>query len=240
MLYRARAGERDRPGRMIDAAAVYAATLYPLLVWHARLPRRFAWFLQGDFVALPAVLETFARPLYVLALATYAAKALKDGRTNVGKHLVVVTTALTWYVGIVAFDSDFAFTVLNVFAHGIPYLILVAWYGAKRGAGGAPGLRPLLRHGPLAFAALVLGAVWAAAYAEELVWDRAIWHERAWLFGDGFRLGAAARAILVPLLAVPQITHYVVDGALWRRTNPFVRAAFRSDPGQGDASIDFS
>src|SRR5262249_46460944 len=35
LLYRARAGERDRLGRALDLGAVYAATVYPLLWWHA-------------------------------------------------------------------------------------------------------------------------------------------------------------------------------------------------------------
>ena len=52
-LYRARVGERGRAGWWIDAAAVYMATLYPLVYWHAHLPRRFWWFLPGDFAALP-------------------------------------------------------------------------------------------------------------------------------------------------------------------------------------------
>jgi hypothetical protein len=246
MLYRARAGEsrEARLGRFVDAAAIYAATLYPLVVWHARLPRRFAWFVEGDFWALPPGLAAWGTgaeralfPVYVVALAAYAARALvgharprRGFAGSVGKHLVVATTAITWYVGIVVFDSDYAFTVLNVFAHGIPYLVLVVWYAVQRGTAGAPGLRPLVARGPLALAALVVGAVWGIAYLEELVWDRAIWHERTWLFGEGWDVGLAARRLLVPLLAVPQITHYVLDGALWRRTNPHVRASFAAAP----------
>jgi hypothetical protein len=65
-------------------------------------------------------------------------------------------------------------------------------------------------------------SLWAIAYLEELVWDRAIWHDRAWLFGAGDGVGGAA-LIVVPLLAVPQLTHYVLDGFLWRRrANPRV------------------
>jgi hypothetical protein len=62
--------------------------------------------------------------------------------------------------------------------------------------------------------------LWAIAYLEELIWDRAIWHDRSWLFGTGFDAGGTA-LFLVPLLAVPQLTHYVLDGFLWRRrANP--------------------
>src|SRR5215210_1759525 len=42
-LYRARACESGRAGWVLDSAAVYMATLYPLAYWHAHLPRRFWW-----------------------------------------------------------------------------------------------------------------------------------------------------------------------------------------------------
>jgi hypothetical protein len=62
----------------------------------------------------------------------------------------------------------------------------------------------------------LLGAAWVIAYAEELLWDRAVWQERAWLFGEGWSL-RAWRGWLVPLLAAPQLTHYVLDGFIWKR-----------------------
>lgn len=68
--------------------------------------------------------------------------------------------------------------------------------------------------------AVFLATLWLIAYVEELVWDRAIWHDREWLFGGGLDAGGAA-AILVPLLATPQLAHYALDAFLWRRrSNP--------------------
>ncbi len=67
---------------------------------------------------------------------------------------------------------------------------------------------------------MFLATLWAIAYLEELIWDRAIWHDRSWLFGASIDVGRAAM-LLVPLLAVPQLTHYLLDGFLWRRrANP--------------------
>src|SRR5262249_15847911 len=45
-----------------------------------------------------------------------------------GKHVVAAATAACWYVGIVATNADYAFTVTNVFVHGVPYLALVYLY----------------------------------------------------------------------------------------------------------------
>ncbi|MSP15322.1 MAG: hypothetical protein EXR73_01705 [Myxococcales bacterium] len=219
-LYRARAGETR--GAWLDGAAIYAATLWPLLHWHGHLPRGFAWFLPGDFAAVPAALATATFPLYVALLAAYAARAvwqgLRDGAWHPGKHLVVVTTALLWHLGIVTFNSDYAFTVTNVFAHGIPYLALVFAYGRAR------GLAPF-RFGRAALPAF-LGLLFLVAYAEEFLWDRVLWHERAWLFGGAWNAGTL-ELWLVPLLALPQLTHYLLDGLIWRRRdNPLVAGMF--------------
>ena len=124
-----------------------------------------------------------------------------------------VTTAACWYAGIVATNSDFAFTVTNVLIHGIPYFALVYWYGRRRaGVEAGRGVWRLFARGP----APMLATLWAAAFIEELLWDKAIWHDRAWLFGASFDLGDL-RAVVVPLLALPQLTHYILDGFIWRR-----------------------
>ena len=216
-LYRGRCGEYDRAGHWLDAATIYAATLYPLAYWHAHLPRQFWWFLEDDFlVRVPAAAVDVLEPVYWLLLVVYAvrsARAWLAGRGNPGKDLVVVTTAVCWYVGIVAFNSDYAFTVTNVIIHGVPYLALVYASGRRRAAA-----RPDLAVGRVFAAGLVpfLVALWALAYVEEFVWHRAVWHERAWLFGHGWDVGPLAYA-LVPLLALPQIVHYVLDGFIWKR-----------------------
>ncbi|HEX2692339.1 MAG TPA: hypothetical protein VHN14_37285 [Kofleriaceae bacterium] len=226
MMYRARGGERDRAGRWLDGATVYAATLYPLIVWHTRLPRAFWWMKPGDFVAgLPAVTATVSGWIWAALLATYALRAVVAialRRPVVwGKHVVVASTAACWYAGIVASNADYAFTVTNVFIHGVPYLALVYLYAraASReptSRGGATARLIDRKRGLVVFCA----TLWAIAYLEELIWDRAIWHDRSWLFGAGIDVGRAAMW-LVPLLAVPQLTHYVLDGFLWRRrANP--------------------
>lgn len=210
MLYRARLGETT--GRLLDAATIYAATLYPLVWWHAHLPRQFWWFLPGDFGSLPAGLVELCRPLYWGLLVAYTLKSVAAwtrGKGNPGKDMVVVSTAVCWYVGIVALNSDYAFTVTNVLIHGIPYMALIYFYARRKGGGGTKlGVVPFLL------------TLWVLAYCEEMFWDRSLWHERSWLFGGGWEV-SGLHALLVPLLAVPQITHYVLDGFIWRRkTNP--------------------
>lgn len=211
MMYRARARETD--GKLVDVCAIYAATLWPLVYWHAHAPRRFDWFVPGDIVRAPTWIAAATFPLYVAALGAYALR--RAGRGNPGKDAVVATTAAAWLVGVVLFDSDYAFTVTNVFIHGIPYVALVYFYRRKKTE--REGARDLFSR-----IVFFVGLLWVIAYVEELAWDRSVWQERAWLFGEPWDVGRW-KAFVVPLLALPQVTHYVLDGFLWkRRSNPEV------------------
>jgi hypothetical protein len=194
--------------------------LYPLIWWHASLPRAFSWMKDGDFVGgLPASVIAQVRAIYVALLVLYLARATVTRPIAWGKHVVVAATVACWYVGIVATNSDYAFTVSNVFVHGIPYMVLVYLYAraAARERESAHGIAArLVKRGVLVF----LASLWLVAYLEELVWDRGLWHDREWLFGSSLSLGHGA-IVLAPLLAVPQLTHYILDGFLWRRNaNP--------------------
>jgi hypothetical protein len=226
MLYRARANETR--GKRVDAFAIYAATLWPLVYWHAHAPRRFDWFVPGDVVRAPTWIAAATFPLYVAALLAYAVRAFRAwraGRANPGKDAVVATTALAWLVGVVLFDSDYAFTVTNVFIHGIPYFALVYFYRRRK--------MDREHAAPDLFSRVVffVGLLWLIAYGEELLWDRSIWQERPWLFGQPWDVGAW-KGLLVPLLALPQTTHYVLDGFLWKRkSNPEVARMLKAAEG---------
>ena len=221
-LYRRKRAETANWTWWIDAAAVYLATVYPLAFWVTRLPRNFDWFVKGDFVAVPALVETVLFPIYVAALAAYFAKSiflyLRDGFLNIGKDIVVATTAVCWYVGIVVFNSDYAFTVTNVIIHGVPYFALIYFYARTRRETSGRVYRTLSQNW-----LIFLASLWAIAYIEELFWNRGVWHEHNWLFGGDWDW-QESKTYLVPLLALPQLTHYVLDGFIWRRkSNPNFR-----------------
>lgn len=214
-LYRRKLGEKGKLSFIIDSAAIYLASIYPLVFWMSNLPRNFQWFVENDFIALPSFLEKALFPVYVAALTAYFAKSLylyfAEGFINIGKDIVVATTALCWYVGIVLLNSDYAFTVTNVVIHGVPYFVLVYFY-ARWKSERANGFYRKLSSNWFTF----LATLWFLAYAEELFWHRAIWHERNWLFGQNWQL-EDWKTYIVPLLAIPQVSHYVLDGFIWRR-----------------------
>lgn len=219
-LYRRKRNETERWTWSIDAAAVYLASIYPLAFWMTRLPRNFEWFVQNDFVSIPTLVETVLFPIYVLALAAYFGKSIyqyfANGFLNVGKDIVVATTAVCWYVGIVFFNSDYAFTVTNVIIHGVPYFALIYVYARVRRESSGRVYKALSSNW-----IFFLATLWALAYVEELFWHRGVWHEKQWMFGADWDWSRNLRTFLVPLLALPQVTHYVLDGFIWRKkSNP--------------------
>ena len=216
-LYRAKLREKSRFSLFLDTAAIYLATVYPLAFWMTSLPRNFNWFVENDFFSLPQIVETVLFPIYVFALAAYFAKLFYQyftaGFLNIGKDIIVLTTAVCWYVGIVALNSDYAFTVTNVIIHGVPYFALIYFYAKSRREKANRFYRTISSNW-----LIFLTTLWALAYIEELLWNRGVWHEHEFLFGKSWSIDDW-KIYLVPLLAVPQLTHYILDGFVWRRKN---------------------
>jgi len=204
--------------RRLDAAAIYAATVGPALWWHANLPRPFWWFVEGDFLALPAWVGPWALGAHALVLAAWAGVTLyrrvaMKVLLQPGAWALLLATWIAWYGGIVWAKSDLAFTVMNVTLHGVPYLVFLFRYARGRAAETDEVRVSWQGMGVGAF----LGLLLALAFAEEFLWDTFVWRERPELFGDaGLELGAVALSIVVPLLSLPQVTHYVLDAMVWR------------------------
>lgn len=222
MIYRRADSPSPRWQLRIDQAVIYAAPLYPLLYWHTHLPRVFEWFVAGDFLTLPLWMDPLGKVVYALLLAAYVTK--EAWRTtqgvpfNVPRNLLLLGTAGSWYAGIVLFNGDLAFTAANVLAHGIPYMALVWIYGKKNTSSTHPRFIDCFFSKRLL--PLYLGIPLALAWAEEALWDGLVWRDHPTLFGWFHALPKFADpmilAWLVPLLALPQITHYLLDGFLWR------------------------
>lgn len=215
LLY-VRAGREETLDRRLTVAAIWAGTLGPVLHWHAHLPTRFTWFVQGDLIAgAPSWLGTIALWGQVPIWAAFLARRVqrrRQGHANPLLLALVVLPAINWHLGMVVFDDDRVFTITNVFFHGIPYFALV-WV-----AGGRERVATRLKNaGPPLLALAFYGLLVVLAVTEEALWDRLVWHDRAELFGSGtLELSTFATAFVVSLLTVPQATHYVLDRFIWR------------------------
>jgi hypothetical protein len=143
-----------------------------------------------------------------------------DKTLNIPKNLVLIGTATSWYFAIVYFNSDLVFTLINVVSHGVPYMALIWMYGAKKlQMPQLSGLQKLVfsTKGLLFFVLLLL----LFAFVEETLWDSLIWHDYPQYFNFtglwGTWLSPVSKALLVSMLTVPQVTHYLLDGFIWKQ-----------------------
>jgi len=245
VLYSRKEPESMKKFQWLDQAAIYMATIYPLLFWHTHL-RNFNWFVATDFVeGVPAVVGDIGLAVYAIVAAAYCIKeifmAVKGQglrSINIPKNLLLISTAFSWWACIVAVNSDVAFTITNVVSHGVPYMALVwLYHGAeaqkkksdkieaqdntndKKRASEASwqsGWRKLVISNVLIFFVFMALLAWL----EEGFWDGFIWREHLAVFAPFWglpRIGdAALLALLVPFLSLPQSTHYLLDGFIWR------------------------
>jgi hypothetical protein len=218
VLYGRRARDSEATIRF-DKLAIYAATLGPLVWWHANLPRPFSWFVDGDFVTgLPTPVGTLALYLHAAVLVAWVvrhlAAASRGTPLHPGKLVLLAATWVAWFGGIVLAQNDTTFTAMNVALHAVPYFVLLYRYAQHRHAEGGYGRwGAILRAGVPGFVVFLL----VLAFVEELLWDRLVWHERSMLFGGaGLELSPELLSLVVPLLSLPQATHYLLDGFVWR------------------------
>jgi hypothetical protein len=214
--------ERELPQwcKRLDKVAIYTATLGPLLYWHTHLPRSFTWFVEGDFIALPSIWWSIGKWLYATILVTYVVKEIvvivKYRQINLPRNAMMLITAASWYVGIVVAQGDLVFTLTNIVAHGIPYIALTFIYKSAE----TERFIKLQSWFKLQWLPLTAGLLILFAYVEEGLWDGFVWHDHLQFFPIFNQLPqvntATLLAVLVPLLTVPQLTHYVLDAVIWR------------------------
>ena len=203
--------------RLVDTLAIYSATIYPLLYWHIHATDSLAWFVKGDFIRLDLEgYDAFFKGCYFVIMSAFAGKELykvyRSRTFNIPKNLIVIGTYVSWYVGIVAFQGDLIFTLLNVVAHGIPYIALIWIHGEKKTKSGfAFNVKGL---------AIFVVTILIFAYAEEFFWDIFVWNDHPEIFPALISSmtinGSVVLSMVVSALVLPQVTHYVLDGFIWR------------------------
>lgn len=203
---------------LFDKICIYSFTILPVLYWHFNGPQKFNWFVSNDFYYINyGQFLPFVKALNITLFIAYIIKEIYITTTkkklNSGKILIMIGTALSWHMGIIYFKGDLTFTLLNVVSHGIPYMALVWAYGNKTEANTFYKLfKP---QNILWFIGIIIGL----AYIEEMLWDNLIWHDHVELFPNFFQAdiqNKIAMNILVPLLALPQMMHYYIDGFIWK------------------------
>ncbi len=219
---------RETPGTwfaIIDKITIYYAALYPMLYWHLKGPRNFNWFLENDLLYFqsPVLLQVLTGIYYLIVVVYILREVLsfiKSRFVNLPRLLVIAGTLISWYAGIVYFNGDMAFTLLNVVSHGIPYMALIWLFGKKNYTAPGKGNRFLQLLFSSKGLIIFIGLLFVFAFVEEGLWDWAVWQEHAKVFNmtwlGEISVSTKALSFIVPLLALPQITHYILDGFIWK------------------------
>lgn len=204
--------------KTLDTISIYAATFGAVLYWFFNGKKSFHWFMENDFLyfnqpKIAATIGWICLGIGMIWAVSLWIRYRKTSLFNLPKCLLMLGSGLSWWIGIVWTNSDLVFTALNVIAHGIPYMALI-----RVGIVNNPVTRVWIRRGGIL---VFLGVIWAFAYVEEFLWDGFIWREHFDLFPAAEKLEDLSRSglamVIVPLLSVPQLTHYVLDGVIWKR-----------------------
>ena len=201
----------------LDNLTIYAATVYPMAYWFMSPPRNFNWFMENEFFHYqnPQLLQIlgyvyWAIPALYIVRVVYT--FIKHQYFNIPKNAIVFGTAASWYFGIVYFNNDLIFTMLNIVSHGVPYMALIYLREIKQAKTPTSGILQYLNNHKGII--IYIGILVVLAFSEEYLWEIMVWNER---FTSGFS-GAfeSWHFLLVPLLVVPQFTHYILDGFIWK------------------------
>ncbi|MEL7002959.1 MAG: hypothetical protein AAFN93_09530 [Bacteroidota bacterium] len=247
-LYQAKSVKRPQNKWINDKTIIYLGMLFPVFYWHINSKRAFSWFVDGDFlnfgdviyrlfggIEVVPIINTTGIVIYWVLISYWLIREMiyfKNGYMDfpIGKVLWVLSTAINWYLGIVYFNSDFVFTVTNVVAHGVPYLALIFFYVEKKKVIKRPKYQVNFRKvvvniGVMLFIVLVL------AFGEEYLWDMLMYRDNEPFFEQIFTYPMAQlsspywQALALALLSLPQVTHYILDGFIWKsnKKNPYLK-----------------
>lgn len=205
--------------KIFNHYAVYYITVVPVIIWHLSGPKEFNWFIDRDFIYYQSDFGvTVLNFLLVILVAGYVVTetqlSLQMKKINWPKNGIYFGTLLIWYLGIVYFNNDIIFTLTNVIAHGVPYLGLIWVYKGRNQQN--YNVSFFKRNSFLIF----IGSLIALAYIEEFLWASLVWKEHLSVFflnrSQVFDASPVLLSYIVPLLAVPQGTHYILDAFIWK------------------------
>lgn len=251
-LYRAKFGHFIPHKIFKDNFTIYFSMLYPIFYWHLNGNRLFNWFINGDFITIndflanigitPNMLFYFniiANTIYWCVLIGWTIEEFLLSRKHnlplaYGKIIWLISTGINWYLGIVYFNSDIAFSVTNVVAHGIPYCVLIFIYVNKKKEYVSDSSMNVQKWIIRIF--LMLGVVFLFAFFEEYCWDMFINQERQLFFTNilSYPFASVSNSfqakLTISILSIPQVTHYIIDGFIWKNNdkNPFLKPVLLS------------
>lgn len=195
MVSRARFGEKN--DRIFDSLALFNIVMGPIAWWHSPYSNvAHTYFFEGDLALfVPAAVAQAALIIHFAYLAFYIWHFFSRTEKNYGKGLLLLTTWVWFFGGLVLDNEGTFFWITLILSHGLPYIYL----SSKTLKTNVKGLEPVKIHFRwVAFGIFLLST--AAAWAMTLPPDK------------------SAHVLHNPLVWSPLILHYVYDGFIWRKS----------------------
>ncbi len=203
MYSRRMAHETARLDYYFDKLMIYTTTL-TAIVWLHTLPARDAWWLvAGDlWFSLPASLGSVAVATFWVVALIYISrifvKIFKGQPINLAKIYYILMIWFAWYVGMVHYVGT---SWMLDFLHAASYILFVFSYREKK----------LIQKDAFEQKRIFLSrpAIW-------------IYFSLVGIAYINYRLKTPDRAWLYALMSLPAVTHYILDGFIWRvgKSNP--------------------
>ena len=191
----------------------------PILVWHTDAHRGFDWFFRDDPlpIVLPEVVYPIAAVVWAAAAVVFFAKGLISGTLTHTSNVTVLSSAVSWGVGILLPSPSAALLFLTI-PHAIPCFVM-SYYAIRnkwdRSSGGprsetAVFIRWSVRSWYSFMAVLLVLAVF-----EEVLWDVLVYREWSTSVFAHHQSGDVEYAVFTSVLLLPQVYHVLADFVLW-------------------------
>lgn len=192
---------------LLDKATAYLMTILPML-WFMRKTQSGFWYRKGDLIAIPDSIAEMAMTLYwpivTIFLIANIQHSLKTKTINLSKYLVFINTFFGWYMAKVHVQNAYLAVWLMIFHHGIPYYFIV--FKTERVSKKFEWMNSL---GKFKYPALYLSC--AIVFFLFLMGHS----------GNSYVVQLAKnplfQAIIYAIAVTPQMTHFILDGFIWKK-----------------------
>lgn len=197
----------------LDKTTSYCMTILPI-TWFIRESSGGFWYRSGDLFKVPDHWANLALnlfwPIVAIFLAANFWHSWKTKTINLSKYLVFVNTFFGWYMAKTQVSNTYLAVWLMIFHHGIPYYFIV--FKTERVT---QNIGWLQRLGSFKYPALYVGF---AAIFYLFLQSHCCNPVVSYLQSQG----QAFIYFIAAIATMPQMTHFILDGFIWKRKRGLV------------------
>lgn len=229
MLYAYKEINKSNTSILMDKILAWIITWWPILYWFSNLDtRNYNWFTNDDFIKLPDILFPaiwYISILFWLFYIWYEIFRYKKWEIlNIWKYLYILWTFFVWFYWIVWTNSMLIFWLWNMLLHGWNFFA-ITYYSTKdrinKWLFKTYKIFNFFANKNIFLFILPLFIIW---FIEQSTWALFLDNEEFFHYFYNMKLYELFKniniyvfSITIALLALPQTTHYILDGIIWKK-----------------------